>query len=128
LDGNEGERMRTDIVLDPEVLELLRELDQQKSGAFSEFVRMFISEAPDLVKKIEAAYLETNVDTLSQSAHYLRSACLALGAGQLADTCHRIEFLKREQIQPENIDQALDELRHRVRDALYALLGQVPKI
>jgi HPt (histidine-containing phosphotransfer) domain-containing protein len=120
--------MRTDIVLDPEVLALLRELDQQKSGAFSEFVRMFISEAPDLVKKIEAAYSERDIEKLGQSAHYLRSACLALGAGQLADTCHRIEFLKHEQIKPESIDVALDELRHRVRDALYALLEQVPKI
>jgi HPt (histidine-containing phosphotransfer) domain-containing protein len=120
--------MRTDIVLDPEVLSLLRELDEQKSGAFSEFVRMFISEAPDLVKKIELAYLARNAEMLSQSAHYLRSACLALGAGQLADTCHRIEFLKAEQIEPSQIDFALDELRHRVRDALYALLEQVPKI
>jgi hypothetical protein len=34
-------------LLDPKALELLRMLDRDRPGSFSEFVRMFVHEAPD---------------------------------------------------------------------------------
>ena len=41
--------------LDPEALATLRMLDQDNPGAFSQFVRMFVGEAPDLVRRLEVA-------------------------------------------------------------------------
>ena len=114
--------MRTDAVLDPLAIDLLRSLDEQKPGSFKDFVRMFVAEAPDRVKKIESAYAAGDSDELSQHAHYLRSACLALGAGQLAATCHDLEHLDSQIITQANSDLYLGPLHVRLREAMIALL------
>jgi HPt (histidine-containing phosphotransfer) domain-containing protein len=114
--------MRTDAVLDPAAIALLRSLDEQKPGSFKDFVRMFVTEAPERVKKIEAAYATADSNELSQHAHYLRSACLALGAGQLAATCHTLEHLDSPAITQANSDQYLGPLHERLREAMIALL------
>ena len=114
--------MRTDAVLDPLAIDLLRSLDEQKPGSFKDFVRMFVAEAPDRVKKIESAYVAGDREELSQHAHYLRSACLALGAGQLAATCHDLEHLDSQIITQANSDLHLGPLHLRLREAMIALL------
>ncbi len=114
--------MRTDAVLDPAAIALLRSLDEQKPGSFRDFVRMFVTEAPERVKKIESAYATNNSDELSQHAHYLRSACLALGAGQLAATCHDLEYLDPQALTGGNTDLNLGPLHARLREAMIALL------
>ncbi|HNV84085.1 MAG TPA: Hpt domain-containing protein [Arenimonas sp.] len=114
--------MRTDAVLDPAAIALLRSLDEQKPGSFRDFVRMFVTEAPERVKKIEAAYKAGNASDLSQHAHYLRSACLALGAGQLAATCHDLEHLDPQSLTAGNTELNLGPLHARLREAMIALL------
>ena len=114
--------MRTDAVLDPAAIDLLRSLDEQKPGSFRDFVRMFVNEAPDRVKKIEAAYAAGDSEELTQHAHYLRSACLALGAGQLAATCHDLEHLEPQTITQANTELHLSPLHKRLREAMIALL------
>jgi HPt (histidine-containing phosphotransfer) domain-containing protein len=114
--------MRTDAVLDPEAIALLRSLDEQKPGSFRDFVRMFVTEAPERIKKIEAAYVSGDGNELSQHAHYLRSACLALGAGQLAATCYELEHLDSKVITQVNTDLHLGPLHARLREAMIALL------
>lgn len=114
--------MRTDAILDPAAIALLRSLDEQKPGSFRDFVRMFVTEAPERVKKIEAAYKIADGNELSQHAHYLRSACLALGAGQLAQTCHDLEHLDPQMLTPANAESNLGPLHARLREAMIALL------
>ncbi len=114
--------MRTDAVLDPDAIELLRTLDKQRPGSFRDFVRMFATEAPIRVKKIEAAFAAADANALNQHAHYLRSACLALGAGQLAATCNNLEHLDPVKMTPDNTDLYLGPLHVQVRDAMIALL------
>jgi HPt (histidine-containing phosphotransfer) domain-containing protein len=113
--------------LDPGALATLRALDADNPGAFSGFVRMFISEVPDLIRKIEAASAGSDQTALAQSAHYLRSAALALGATELAEVCYGLEH---PQGNPGMVDREkhVDRLRHSVRDALLALLMQVSQI
>src|SRR5688572_21019514 len=77
--------------LDPEALATLRALDQDNPGAFSQFVRMFVGEAPELVRRLEAAVAANDEAARGQAAHYLRSASLALGATELAEICHALE-------------------------------------
>ena len=115
-------------LLDPKALELLRMLDRDRPGAFSEFVRMFVHEAPDLVKKMEHAQAAGDADALGKSAHYLRSAALAMGASDLVEVCHNLEHLDDEALQSEAIDAQFTELRRRTRDALILLLQEVPQI
>ncbi|PZN00914.1 MAG: hypothetical protein DIU76_11910 [Bacillota bacterium] len=117
-----------DAQLDPKALELLRMLDRDRPGAFSEFVRMFVHEAPELVKKMEQAQADGDADALGKSAHYLRSAALAMGATGLVDVCHSLEHLSPEQVAGPDMPERLNELRRRTRDALILLLQEVPQI
>src|SRR5690606_31575966 len=112
----------------PKALELLRMLDRDRPGAFSEFVRMFVHEAPELVKKMEQAQADGDADALGKSAHYLRSAALAMGATGLVDVCHSLEHLSPEQVAGPDMPERLNELRRRTRDALILLLQEVPQI
>ncbi|KFN49162.1 Hpt domain-containing protein [Arenimonas composti] len=114
--------------LEPKALELLRMLDRDQPGSFSEFVRMFVHEAPELVRRMENALLAGDIDTLGKSAHYLRSAALAMGATQLVSVCHGIEQLQAEQLQDADIGRRFDELRRATRDSLLLLLQEVPQI
>lgn len=117
--------MRTDIVLDPEAVALLRSIDAQKPGSFSNLVRMFATEAPIRIKKMEAAYLAADTEALSLHAHYLRSACLALGAGQLAKTCHDLESIGAGDIKQENAESYLAPLHVQLNEAVTALLETI---
>ncbi len=114
--------MRTDAVLDPDAIELLRTLDKQRPGSFRDFVRMFATEAPIRVKKIEAAFKAADASAMNQHAHYLRSACLALGAGQLSATCNKLEHLDPAKMTEDNSDFYLGPLHAQLRDAMIALL------
>lgn len=114
--------------LDPKALELLRMLDRDQPGSFSEFVRMFVHEAPDLVRKMENALVAGDIDTLGKSAHYLRSAALAMGASQLVDVCHGLEQLKADEMQDPSLGPRFDQLRRATRDSLLLLLNEVPQI
>ena len=115
-------------LLDYKALELLRMLDRDQPGSFSEFVRMFVHEAPELVKKMEQAHTEGDADKLGQSAHYLRSAALAMGATHLVEVCQGLEHLTEEQVRDASIMPRFDQLRRATRDALLLLLQEVPQI
>ena len=117
-----------DSLLDPKALDLLRMLDRDRPGSFSEFVRMFVHEAPELVRKMEHAQVAGDADALGKSAHYLRSAALAMGATDLVEVCHNLEHLENEQLATDAIATQFTELRRRVRDALILLLQEVPQI
>ena len=115
-------------LLDPKALELLRMLDRDRPGAFSEFVRMFVHEAPDLVRKMEHAQVAGDADALGKAAHYLRSAALAMGASELVGVCQGLEHLDETQIADPAMADRFNELRRAVRDSLILLLQEVPQI
>lgn len=117
-----------EFLLDPKALELLRMLDRDQPGAFSQFVRMFVHEAPELVKKMEQAQEAGDAEALGKAAHYLRSAALAMGATGLVDVCRSLEHLNADTVQAPDMEARLDELRRRTRDALLLLLQEVPQI
>ena len=115
-------------LLDYKALELLRMLDRDQPGSFSEFVRMFVHEAPELVKKMEQAQQAGDADKLGQAAHYLRSAALAMGATHLVEVCQGLEHLDDDALHDPSIHSKFDQLRRATRDALLLLLQEVPQI
>ena len=115
-------------LLDPNALELLRMLDRDQPGSFSQFVRMFVHEAPDLVRKMEQALEAGDTEELGKSAHYLRSAALAMGASQLVAVCHGLEHHTIQDLHGEEMADRFNQLRRAVRDALILLLQEVPQI
>jgi len=115
-------------LLEPKALALLRMLDRDRPGSFSEFVRMFVHEAPDLVRKMENAQQAGNADELGKAAHYLRSAALAMGASQLVEVCHGLEHLQDDDLVSPDMGDRFNQLRRAVRDSLILLLQEVPQI
>lgn len=115
-------------LLEPKALELLRMLDRDQPGAFSQFVRMFVHEAPDLVRKMEQAQQAGDLEELGKSAHYLRSAALAMGASQLVEVCHGLEHHDITDLHGAEMEDRFNQLRRAVRDALILLLQEVPQI
>ena len=103
-------------------------LDRDQPGSFSQFVRMFVHEAPDLVSKMEQAQQAGNTDELGKAAHYLRSAALAMGASQLVEVCHGLEHHDIQDLHGDDMDARMNQLRRAVRDALILLLQEVPQI
>ena len=74
-------------LLDPKALELLRMLDRDRPGSFSEFVRMFVHEAPDLVRKMEHAQVAGDAEARQRGQQgTLAQPGLAPGAGMPAGT------------------------------------------
>jgi HPt (histidine-containing phosphotransfer) domain-containing protein len=114
--------------LDPKALELLRMLDRDRPGSFCEFVRMFVHEAPDLVRRMEQAQVAGDADELGKAAHYLRSAALAMGASHLVTVCHGLEHLDDQDLVAPEMTDRFNQLRRAVRDALILLLTEVPQI
>ena len=104
-------------LLDYKALELLRMLDRDQPGSFSEFVRMFVHEAPELVKRMEQAQIAGDADSLGKSAHYLRSAALAMGATHLVEVCQGLEHLSDAEVADPAIQPKFDKLRRATPDA-----------
>ena len=115
-------------LLDYKALELLRMLDRDQPGSFSEFVRMFVHEAPELVKRMEAAQAAGDADSLGKSAHYLRSAALAMGATHLVEVCQGLEHRTDAQGADPEIPPKFDRLRRATRDGVWLLLQVGPLI
>ena len=69
-----------------------------------------------------------DADALGKSAHYLRSAALAMGATDLVDVCQALEHLANDELMDEGTNARFVELRRRTRDALILLLQEVPQI
>jgi HPt (histidine-containing phosphotransfer) domain-containing protein len=89
---------------------------------------MFVHEAPDLVRKMELAQQAGDLDELGKSAHYLRSAALAMGASQLVEVCHGLEHHDITDLHGAEMEDRFNQLRRAVRDALILLLQEVPQI
>ncbi|MCX7032671.1 MAG: hypothetical protein NT046_01670, partial [Arenimonas sp.] len=62
------------------------------------------------------------------SAHYLRSAALAMGASQLVEVCHGLDHHDSTDLPGAEMADRFNQLRRAVRDALILLLQEVPQI
>jgi HPt (histidine-containing phosphotransfer) domain-containing protein len=119
--------MSTAPILDPKSIELLRTLDANSPGAMAELLRMFVADAPSLLSRIEIAHAGRDTDALRQSAHYLRSSALAVGASALAEAAHSVEHLAAGD-GDDRADALLHGLRAALRDAILALLQQIREL
>lgn len=111
--------------IDPKALELLRSLEQDRPGAMTELVRLFVADAPVQMQGVEDGYRAGDGDRVRQAAHFLRSGALALGLSGLIEAAQAVEHLDRESYGSPAADALLDRLRVQSRDALVALLSIV---
>jgi HPt (histidine-containing phosphotransfer) domain-containing protein len=109
-------------IINPATLEVMRSLEADDPGAMSRLLRLFLTDAPAQLDALEKAYDELDSERVRNSAHYLRSGALAVGADHMAEAALVVERMDPARYGDDEMEAALNGLRFAARDALMALL------
>jgi HPt (histidine-containing phosphotransfer) domain-containing protein len=82
-------------LLDPRMLDAIRQLDDGATGLLAQVVRMYFEAAPELLAKLRRGLEHGDFDLIRQAGHSLKSASANLGAVRLAELCQRVESAAR---------------------------------
>lgn len=100
--------------IDRAVLHEIRALGKEKGAEMlTKIVGMFLSESPQLVQKIQDAIVKGDAKSLRQSAHYLRSGALGIGASRVAEICWQLEHAAQAKLDDAAVKKLFVELRVR---------------
>ena len=112
-------------VLDPVLVERLRQLDQQ-DGFVSQIINDFIVDAEQLIAELGAAAAAVDVATFRDRAHALRSSAAHLGARALFELCLGWRGIGATELAAQGIDHTarLKTEFERLRAALRAELAE----
>lgn len=89
---------QSESVLDPDVIGALLALeDDGAPGLFNELVDLFVSDTPARLESLSKAVAGSDLRTIEEVAHSLKSSCGNLGAMGLSALFRDIEALGREQ-------------------------------
>ena len=103
--------------IDRAVLQDIRALGKVKGvEVLAKIAGMFLSEAPQLVQKIQQAILKADARSLRQNAHCFRSGALGVGATRVAEICWKLEHAS-EPLDDAKVKQLFVELSVRWRAA-----------
>ncbi len=114
--------------LHPDAVALLHTLDESQPGSVAKLVRLFAADAPSLLTRLELGHERGDLAEINQTAHFLRSSALALGATDLAEAAFRLEHMKTDEVGTQLAEQHLAQLRVSLRNALLSLLELVPEV
>jgi HPt (histidine-containing phosphotransfer) domain-containing protein len=85
-------RPNTEAVLDPDVLQVLRDLGgEDDPGLFAEIIDLFLEDSARLMEELDAAYRNDDALQFERTAHTLKSSSANLGALAFAETCAQLE-------------------------------------
>ncbi len=113
-------------VLDPEVIECLKELGgEDDPGLFAELVDMFLHDTPERLTALQTALASDDIKEIERVAHSMKSSCGNLGAMGLADLCFQIEMAGRNGTVDDlkSLVERSDDEYQRVRSALESELA-----
>lgn len=112
--------------IDRAALEQIRMLERSKGAdMLGKIAGTFLAESPRLVQKIQDAIVKADATALRQSAHYLRSGALGIGASRIADICWQIEHAAEKQLDDATLKKLFVELRVRWQAAADELGSEV---
>lgn len=112
--------------IDRAVLHEIRVLGKDRGAdMLAKIVGTFLAESPRLVLKIQDAIVKNDGKTLRQSAHYLRSGALGIGAARIADICWQIEHAAEKNLDDAALKKLFVELRVRWQSAADELGNEV---
>lgn len=77
--------------IDTKILQELRNMLCGESGAFSELINCYLTEAPKLIQNISVAIVTCDAETIWNTAHKLKSSSGSVGAVLLAQLCKQLE-------------------------------------
>ncbi len=73
-------------------IDSLKEL-QKESGyeLLNSLIQIYLEQAPQMVKQIQGALIDKNLDTIRAVAHSLKSSSATLGAESISNNCKALE-------------------------------------
>ncbi len=83
-------------IFDMNVLDELRQMDENGENFLLEIGNLFLGELPLLLNDIQNACRKHDSSKIIKSSHSLKGACLNMGAAQLAGICEKIENAGKE--------------------------------
>jgi HPt (histidine-containing phosphotransfer) domain-containing protein len=85
-----------DVVLDPAVIESLRQLTPPgEADVLAEILTMFVDEVPKKIAALQAAVLAGDAAQVARLAHSLKGSSGNIGAAAMLDVCRRIDDLAK---------------------------------
>ncbi len=99
------------LVLDPNVLDSLRELDDGEGDILRETLEVFLGTTPARIDGLDTALATRDLEMVERLAHTLKSSSGMVGGQRMAEVCKRLEHLTRD----GTLDEA-PELIQRIGD------------
>ncbi|WP_414550365.1 PAS domain S-box protein [Anabaena sp. CCY 0017] len=82
---------REKIIIDPKILNSLRDMMSGDEAAFKQLLNCYLGEAPKFINNIKASNISKDAETLWKAAHTLKSSSASVGATTLAQICKQLE-------------------------------------
>ena len=123
---NRRETTQPNTVLDPNVIESLRDLDR-KSGTnmLDQLIEAYIKTSPDLMQAIREAISNGDANAMQRAAHSFKTSNGSMGAMELASLCKQLdelgragttqgaaELLPKMEVEYQSVDKALTDELH----------------
>ena len=78
-------------VLDPAVLEALKELEEPGGFSIAETIDLFFTDTQNRLNTLQNILATQDATALKREAHNIKGSCMAVGAIQLGETCRLLE-------------------------------------
>jgi HPt (histidine-containing phosphotransfer) domain-containing protein len=114
------------MVVDPQVLETLRQLDKPGQPSFlGEMIQIFFDDMPPRLRQLRQALDVGDVAEVTQLAHTIKGSCGNFGAECLQTVCRHLEILGRagELGRAPELVQRIESEYERVHQALSSYLS-----
>ena len=88
--------MTTATVLDPSVLDALRQLTiPGEPDVLDEVLKMFLQEVPPRIERLRNAWAARNIEEMYRTAHSLKGSAGNIGARAMFEVCKQLDELGR---------------------------------
>lgn len=115
-----------DGIINMEIIESLRELGgEEDPGLVVELIDLYLADAPERIREIQAALACDDFDLLERASHTLKSASANIGALQLSSLCAELESMgrSREVLDSQAHSECSAESFAEVEEALLNIKG-----
>jgi CheY-like chemotaxis protein len=113
------------VVLDPDVLAGLRDLDDGEEGLLAELAGMFLEDADAHLRTLRGAVEAGDANSVREASHTLKGSSGNIGASRIQEVCARLQEISESE-ELDNAPELLDRLEReleRARPELTALKG-----
>lgn len=120
--------MTSESRIEPKAMELLRSLEADSPGSVRELVRLFVTDAPGQLLRIEEGCRQRDAEKVRQAAHFIRSGAMALGLTASAEASHAVERMPEQDYGTDKSEWQVMSLRAELADARAALLAAIEEL